>query len=360
MKHPKIGALLLGLLLSLSACALLPKEEELPDAPLLQRDDGTSYEFAEVLRGDFTIRETVECRYRANREAKLTFEDEGALGERIYVNVGQSVEEGDLLAEADNEALKSQVAEQQHIFEDARRELRQLQEQESLQAERIGLLERAAAAEEKYQGDLAEARQQRQQTLLRIQTARETANIQAERLSELRIQLRETQIYAPFDGIIMDVYQPNELTWIEREPGEPLCVIADFSKAFFVSETDDEAFTAGQTVKIAADGKDVPYTTTVVSCETGGGSKYITLFELTEPDFTLGIGQRGTIETKVQEYEDVLYLPSAVLQERNGQTFVSYLDEKGIRREKEVTTGVTADGRTEITGGAEEGERVLR
>ena len=35
MKHPKIGALLLGLLLSLSACALLPKEEELPDAPLL-------------------------------------------------------------------------------------------------------------------------------------------------------------------------------------------------------------------------------------------------------------------------------------------------------------------------------------
>ena len=56
----------------------------------------------------------------------------------------------------------------------------------------------------------------------------------------------------------------------------------------------------------------------------------------------------------------MLYLPSAVLQERNGQTFVSYLDEKGIRREKEVTTGVTADGRTEITGGAEEGERVLR
>ena len=63
---------------------------------------------------------------------------------------------------------------------------------------------------------------------------------------------------------------------------------------------------------------------------------------------------------QVQEYEDVLYLPSAVLQERNGQTFVSYLDEKGIRREKEVTTGVTADGRTEITGGVEEGERVLR
>jgi len=65
------------------------------------------------------------------------------------------------------------------------------------------------------------------------------------------------------------------------------------------------------------------------------------------------------VTIKTQEKENVLFLPDRALRRKEGRYVVTLLD-NGERREREVETGITGEGRkVEIVSGLEEGEKVL-
>ena len=56
-----------------TGCALLPQEEQLPDAPVLKAFSGDNYTLVAVERGDIVKEETISCSYDAARQELLSF-----------------------------------------------------------------------------------------------------------------------------------------------------------------------------------------------------------------------------------------------------------------------------------------------
>jgi multidrug efflux pump subunit AcrA (membrane-fusion protein) len=344
-------------MLFLSACSLLPQEEQLPAAPVLQKNDGSSYEIVEVVRGDLIVTDTILCTYQAKEEVRLFFDDASAVADRFYVSVGDSVSVGDLIAEADNEALSESMAETEREYQNERLEQTHLEETLSLWKERLDILSRAlqdeaSSEESSFENAYQETSESIRQQTQAIERQKERVRIVSDRLDELKTQYAATQVRATISGTVTSL---NE----GAKAGSWVCEISDFSEAYFQAET-AQAMEIGQTEEVFVTGMAEPYTTTVVACEATGSGKYSVLLQLDEADLTLQSGRSGSIERIAEAYRDVLYLPQSVITKSDGTYYVYYLDENDIRRRKAVTVGDTVNTMTIILDGLEEGEQVIR
>ena len=114
MKKKVCAFILCGMAgLSLSGCGLLPKEEELPTAPILVEVETEEYTVAKVARGDVRITEIVRANYVPSASEKLAFRVGDEVVEKVYVQMGDVVKAGDVLAELDVSRQKDQLRQQQ-------------------------------------------------------------------------------------------------------------------------------------------------------------------------------------------------------------------------------------------------------
>lgn len=341
-----------GILLFLPACSILPKEEQLPEAPVLQKNDGSAYEIVEAVRGDLVLKQSILCQYQAKEEVRAGFTEKNMIAKKIYVTVGQQVKEGELLAEADNEEIEENIAEQRWELKKEQMQQRHLEEEVALLKQKKDFLEQAVRSDETFRDDLLEVQEKIGQQEQAVQMQQEKVQIMTDRLAELNSQYRTTQLRADISGIVTSVNT-------DETAGGWICEISDFSEAYFRAET-EEALALDKEEQVAVTGVEKPYQTTVISCEEKGNGKYEVLLKLNEPDLSLRSGRSGYIERITEEYKGVLYLPQAVIQKSDDMYFVYYLDEKEIRRRKTVTVGDTINGMTVILDGVEEGEQVIR
>lgn len=91
---------------------------------------------------------------------------------------------------------------------------------------------------------------------------------------------------------------------------------------------------------------------------TSGGTDYEVALEVEQPDPRLMPGQTCKITLTTLEKADALTVPAAAVESDGDKRYLHvWADGKATR--KEVETGETSGGRTEITSGAAEGDRVL-
>ena len=88
-------------MMTLTGCGLLPKEEELPMAPLLLEGETEDYVVSQVVRGDVVIQEQIRASYVPSSTEKLGFELGDEKISKVYVSVGDSIKAGDVLMELD-------------------------------------------------------------------------------------------------------------------------------------------------------------------------------------------------------------------------------------------------------------------
>ena len=106
-RHNRLFALIFVLVLT-SSCNLA-QEEVLPDAPVIQEAKLKEYKKAEVIRGDIIDKVSVDCRYSAFQSEELAFGINGLRIYNVYVEEGDYVKAGDLLAELMMDDLKEQI-----------------------------------------------------------------------------------------------------------------------------------------------------------------------------------------------------------------------------------------------------------
>ena len=121
-----------ALLLALCGCALLPVEETLPDAPITRRDPASEFTMTFVQRGDLARTQRYSVTYRAVRQEKLCFAQDGLRVENVYVAKGDSVRVGQLLMELEQEPLQARCDEAQARCDEAALALAQAQENREL------------------------------------------------------------------------------------------------------------------------------------------------------------------------------------------------------------------------------------
>lgn len=359
MKFCGLAILLAICSLSLAGCSLLPAEETLPQAPVINAYQGEDFTLCYVQRGDLVQTESFNVSYSAVRVEKLSFPVSGILFKDVYVRVGDTVQAGQLLAELD----QSNLSEQLRSLEDQAEQLRlSIQQTETsrdlaLEEQRIRLsfiedeeeLENAATLEDierPYAASLTELHDR-----LRI------VNMQLDALEEQRAQRR---LVAGIDGTVSYLRSLKD-TDLSVE-GEHILTISDSSSSMFLLKTEElELFEPGMELKVSMGQDEIPVAVVDPSTLEGVTPEEDTVYLLPTDAAALALedGDRGTLSLELARQPDCLYINAKAVKSMGNEHFVYYQDENGLRSMKTVVTGFEADGYIQILEGLEQGEAVI-
>jgi HlyD family secretion protein len=185
---------------------------------------------------------------------------------------------------------------------------------------------------------------------------------QAEAVVELaNLQLDETTIEAPFDGVIAELYI-TEGSSIGPQAAIALEVSSAVEMPVGVEEARIGQISQGQKAALQVDayvGQDFP---AVVSSIAPVANKDTHTFEVTiaplDEEGKLRSGMFANLSILVNEKQNTLLVPLDAITEINGQTSV-YVVKGNVVELRAVTIGLTSDGHVEILSGLEEGELVV-
>ncbi len=339
-----------------TGCALLPKEKEIVQVVTVQPETIEEYEMAEVKRAQVQLTQPVYCKYSQLKEEQLSFAAEGRRVKYVYVEIGDSVKAGDILAKMDIDDLEQSVAELDHSIERNQLQLQhtlELKEFDLQQAKKDYQAGRIGASEYKQRQEQIEASYQET-----IQNYEDTLYIAELRLERYQTELQGSVLYAGIDGTVS--YIRGGLEGSRIAAGTNAITIIDSSQCAF--QTNDmeyaEYFKAGDKVTLL-NSNGTEYETTVMSAEEAPDTEHVYL-ALDELDFTLAVGTRATATLVLEQREDVLSLPKSAVHHAGNTYYVFIEDENGLKQVKYVTVGLNGDKLYEITGGLSEGEIVIK
>jgi HlyD family secretion protein/macrolide-specific efflux system membrane fusion protein len=198
------------------------------------------------------------------------------------------------------------------------------------------------------------------------------------RLSAARDRVRYTQILAPMDGVVIqreievgEVVVPGVQATFE---GKPLLTVADLSTlrvTVDLNQIDVAKVRLGREARVTFDalpGKTITATITrIAPASTRLSGKDVEVFpveaELVAADPEIRPGMTADVRIRLEEKKDVITLPIEAVLREGGQARVIRLltDERGEERAEtvDVTLGAQNDRELELSGGLNEGDRVL-
>ncbi len=347
-----ITALSAASLIFLSGCGagawLFPVEEEVPPPPVLRPYEKTDYSFVKVQRGDLVKRKNLSVNYMPARYEDLKFTLSGVLYDTVYVNTGDSVKAGQIVAELDKKNLETSLDETENNLQKTQLSLKHLNENYELDSSAVFLKGVKTMTAEEYT--------RRRDTFL---SELEALTVKAE---DLKRQIGLRILRASMDGTVS--YCRTVKSGDRSSEGETIITVSDKSLSIFVSDDQEyiKYLKVGDAVTVTVSGSD-DYDAKVVSPESIGikvksdakPTAYITLNDLS---VNLKDGSYGTVTLAIAESKDTLYLPDKAVSTANGRGYV-YVLADGIMTAKPVEVGLQTDEFIEITSGLAEGDAVI-
>lgn len=344
--------------MGMTGCGLLPKEEELPMAPVLVQKKEQEYKVADVVRGDVQVIEYIRVNYVPSAAAKLSFSVGDEVISEVYVNIGDEVKKGDVLMELNVADQQDQLRQQQDRVDDLYLQLNHLYESRNLSLSQAQLQDQRAAESSipdwTSQADAVSeeyADQERQ-----IQNSITLAEM---RMEELRSAVMERQIVAPFDGTIINMYDYEEGDRSVKD--KSIITLANMDEAMFeVFSENGNLLQSGETYTVVCNDKEyqvVAKTAGELGLE--GKEESQMYLSMVTPDPELGQGASGMISLVMEESLGTLWVPANAVRDINGQSVVYSINEDGFREMRNVEIGISNGKITEIKSGLEENEVVI-
>jgi len=351
--------ILAGMLI-LSSCSLLPEEETFRTAPLIREYEKEEFKLAFAERGDMLLSQKVSCTYVPVQTEALRYTVGGEYFDEVFVQVGDSVKKGQLLAQLDLSGAQEQVDRCRTQIEILGMRLAAVEENRALALERQRILMSESTKKELDEA-LAEINRQYDAQKRSLEDELIIAQLQ---MKEAEQRLDERQLRAGIDGTVTFI---RKFKSGERSvAGERFMSVADATTSIFRAETKLwNHFAPGDEYVIIANKKE--YEAIVVTeAELGipetekqeDSSEYVYL-KLKNPAFDLEDKDRGTLELILDSREDVLMVPESAVTTADGQSIVYYQNESGMKAYKPVETGLVANKMVEIVSGLTEGESVI-
>jgi RND family efflux transporter MFP subunit len=332
-----LGGALAGAILA-SGCGLLPKEEEVNPTPIPTPAETTKAVY-EVKRGDLVETIIVNARLTAAQEAVLYFKAQGRL-KSLTVASGDTVKAGTIMAQLEVGDLDTRVA---------------LAEITARKAQ-IKLEQARAKGADRFEIQMA-------------QLDYESARLSYDNLKQ---QLLESQLIAPFDGLVTET---------QGRPGEivqgyiPVITVSNPTElqisAELTNEGDSTRLAIGQKAflvldklpneKLPAELVQLPNTSATTLDGKPLPAQLRRTFKLnpTAPLPKIAqLGMLGRLTLILREKKDVLILPNAAIRAFGGRRYVQ-ITTAGRKREIDIEIGIVTQTETEITKGLKEGDRVI-
>jgi len=320
---------------------------------------------------------------------------------KLYVDYGDRVKKGQLLAQLDKVEIEAQVAQSQAGLEAAQANLKSSQadfERAKVDAEGpdVPLLKRAydrdvsmakdgvvsesalEDAQKNYEMALNKQNVSKAQvTVLRAKIAQSQANVAQDEanLKQLEEQLSYTDIVSPIDGIVLsrDVEMGDAVSSILVLGSSATLVmtLGDTSEVYVkgkVDESDIGKVYLGQRARIKVESfKDKTFDGKVTKISPMGVEKdNVTTFEvrvsIQNPGGELKAEMTANAEIILEEHKNVLQIPEgAILYDKDKKASVEIPDPKGKEGKNKIAVniGISNGAKTEVLSGLKEGDQVV-
>ena len=351
-------ALVLAMALMLPGCANSVES----DAPvILEQEEETNYTLVAVTVTDVVLTHKIRCEYRQVNDEQLSFALDGKEIAKIYVEKGDTVTKGQLLAELVTESIDADIENLQNQIKRNQLLLKHVNENQDMD---IQILNQQYAANE----ETAESRQAKAEALeairrqyrYQIEDYQDALEVENMRLKNLQAEKAKAYIYAGMDGTVSYLKEGLEGTY--SKAGEVVLKVIDDSHSVFISKEmeyrdyfpDQKTFEMViSTGKSAGTYELVPY-----QRDTWEEEMYFTFADETE-DFEMEVGRTGEVTLNLGERNQVLAVPGEVVHEADKKSYVYVLGDGGVREVQWITTGLHGDSFVEVTEGLKEGDKVI-
>ncbi len=348
MKYVKTAVVLFTAALLLNGCALLPAEEEFRKVPVFVNYEAEEYTYVTVQQGDLQTKKMIASVCVPAQEESYCFGISRIAYGAVNVQVGDTVQTGELLAELD--------------MEDIEENLRQYKTELHLADARIGYLNSLQEVNTEliklHKGDSEEsfyttAADEYRLELLQLDN---TVSLLKLKLEELTEQCEKRRIYAEMDGVVTYLADYKEGDVSNRR--ETFVTVSDSTMAFVAETTEWMYLPEGEEVAMTINGS--AYTGIVTGMTEGWDGKMNVSVELIPGSAeSFPQGTRATLTVITAERRNVLYLPKMVVTSAGDESIV-YVEEDGVRRVRTVVTGFESDSKIEIMSGLKLGDLVIK
>ncbi len=345
----------------LTGCTAAEVEEE--NIVLIEKEkEAIVYDMAVVTVADVVKTEKVKCIYQQVNEQAVCFEVGGKRIDKVYVERGDEVTKGQLLATLDTgnavdriETLEYQIARNELTLEYS--QLNEDYEISTLWLNYIYNSNGSDAAEEALKANVAQIQQRYEYSREDCQDA---IDLDRKELQKLNKELKQANLYAGMSGTIS--FQKNNLEGSSAVAGEEIMHIIDSSECLFAVEGTKYAEYFSADTKVAMS----------ISSGTGAGDYELIpynmdtweerlLFAIADDDGsrTIEVGAMGMMKVVLGERKQVLSVPVGAVHVADGKSYVYVLGEDNVREVKWIETGLMGDLYAEVISGLSEGEKVI-
>ncbi len=198
-----------------------------------------------------------------------------------------------------------------------------------------------------------------------VQIAQKQVELANVSLKVLEDQLSDSQLKAPFDGIVTSTTGREGDTVVAYTPVVVTANPSSILIAFEVSPQDLNKVAVGQAASVTLDTfKGQIFQTKVIGLPNiAAGPQPQNLQRTVKVAFTppsnVDLGALANVTIVTQKKDDVVTVPNAAIRRFGGRKYVQMVAENGRRREVDVETGIQTDLETEIIKGIKEGTRVV-
>jgi membrane fusion protein, macrolide-specific efflux system len=375
----------------LSGCGLIPPEEELKEIAVVQSKETLDYNMDMVRRGDILSTMAISCSYLQLNEEYLYFLEDGKKVKNIYVNTGDKVEKGELLAELDTGDLDEEIEDLSYTLEKYQLEYNQLLETKQFDLDCADEMYYYTYMTSDDREDTKEAKEDIEASYKEdLEDYQDNIYLTTQQLNQDQKEKTQSCVYAGMAGVVsfLRANLEGSISSTENE----IIKIADDSQCSFFSEDISSAnlegsisSTENEIIKIADDSqcsffsedissKDFITEGQVFTLTLGSGSKISELevkavnvaqwtdkmqFDVVDDTSEVDFGTKGTIELVLGGKKDVLYIPVSALHKADDKYYVYTTDEDGMREVKYISVGLIGNDSVEVTKGLEEGEIVI-
>lgn len=354
-----LAMLLAGCMLTGCGPARVDDEEVI----LTEKETETmTYEMAEVSISDVRKTGKASCVYQQVNDESLSFSVSGKRVAKVYVEKGESVVKGQILAELDVGNAEEQIRDLEYSI--ARNELNlsniELNRDNEISALWLRYMYQSGQSKEEKEALDKNVEGIQQKYRYMQEDCEDALALDRAQLDILKKNMQESTLRAGMNGMVSDIVDKLEGSTTVR--GEEVIKIIDSSNCLFAINDVSlkEFFKEGLEVDMsmaygsgAGDYKLVPHEMDkwedklLFSISQGGEGSIIE------------VGSMGTMRYTTDLREQVLAVPLKAVHQADGKSFVYVLGENNMREMKWIEAGLFGDNKVEVISGLQEGERVI-
>lgn len=345
-----------------AGCAMIPEEEPVLPVTVARQDEDLTYATAAVKTDDIFLTARLYCTYRSV-ETELKQNVAGKTVEEIYVELGDTVRKGQLLAifvggnhEAEIRELEYRIARNRLLLEYT--ETNEAYDRSYRWWNYIYRSSRSDAEEESLKNSLADIGQQYRYLREDYQDA---IDMDVRRLEKLRRETEENRLYSDVEGEVSRLLNNGNLKGVTIAETDTFLKVVDNSACLFETNGTQYAgcFKEGEvlTLNMEARGDQAVVRIVPYDMERWGDVIY---FDFAEGErVSVPAGASGYLTITLDSRSRVLTLPKEALHAAEDGYYVYVQDDDRLLAVKWVEVGLIGDRLAEIMGGLAEGDQVV-